>query len=382
MMKTLNWSICGEFICDLARTWFWHENKTYEKAEELLLTALGTDEISLNEKKVIVRDILEGKKKLIGTNTFELVEDNERVRPIQEKVTELQGNLLEAEIERDMELYPMNYIDPYATIKPIESAKAGKAHSYQDVYDYFCFSDRDYLKKNDLTKGYPDTQCGLWLLNRCNAKKLIARCYGKIAPAFATAEADAFWETIYEQIKGKEEPGFKKRNQRYLATKRMQKTPTKTEQKRQQGKSSEKSISDMAPEEFILHIINRRPGSLDVRVIPDDMEKFEGLIRPDGAFFSCEFGGHNAKAFYYIAAYYKEFGFTSRNEVYEKVPMDQALDNLIDAGWIATRYLPSMGNYISAKQDICFKPTKEQKDTAWNAIVKHNCRVSNTEMIL
>lgn len=89
MMKTLNWSICGEFICDLARTWFWHENKTYEKAEELLLTALGTDEISLNEKKVIVRDILEGKKKLIGTNTFELVEDNERVRPIQEKVTEL-----------------------------------------------------------------------------------------------------------------------------------------------------------------------------------------------------------------------------------------------------------------------------------------------------
>ncbi len=382
MMKTLNWSICGEFICDLARTWFWHENKTYEKAEELLLTALGTDEISLNEKKVIVRDILEGKKKLIGTNTFELVEDNERVRPIQEKVTELQGNLLEAEIERDMELYPMNYIDPYATIKPIESAKAGKAHSYQDVYDYFCFSDRDYLKKNDLTKGYPDTQCGLWLLNRCNAKKLIARCYGKPAPAFGTAEAEDFWESVYELIKDKKEIGFKERNQKYLAAKRMQEMPTKTEQKRQQGRSSEKSICDMTPEEFILHMINRRPGSLDVRVIPDNMEKFEGLIRPDGAFFSCEFGGHNVKAFYYIAAYYKEFGFNSRNEVYEKVPMDQALDRLLDAGWIATRYLPAIGNYISAKQDIYFELTKEQKDAAWNAIVKHDRRVSNTEIIL
>lgn len=187
---------------------------------------------------------------------------------------------------------------------------------------------------------------------------------------------------MYELIKDRKESEFKERNQKYLATKRMQEIPTKIEHKLQQGRSSEKSICDMTPEEFILHMINRRPGSLDVRVIPDNMEKFEGLIRPDGAFFSCEFGGHNVKAFYYIAAYYKEFGFVSRSEVYEKVPMDRALDNLIDAGWIATRYLPSAGNYISAKQDIQFEPTKEQKDTAWNAIVKYDCRVSNTEIIL
>lgn len=139
MMKTLNWSICGEFICDLARTWFWHENKAYEKSEELLLTVLETDEISLSEKKTIARDILEGKKKLIGTNVFELVEDNEKVRPIQEKVAELRTKLLEEEIEQDMELHPMNYIDPYATVKPIEYAKQKEIHSYTDVYDYFCF---------------------------------------------------------------------------------------------------------------------------------------------------------------------------------------------------------------------------------------------------
>ena len=37
MNETLHWSIDGEFICEMARTWFWDENRPYEKSEELLL---------------------------------------------------------------------------------------------------------------------------------------------------------------------------------------------------------------------------------------------------------------------------------------------------------------------------------------------------------
>ena len=43
-MDYLQFKIDGEFICRLARTWFWDENRPYEKCEELLLDCLNTDE--------------------------------------------------------------------------------------------------------------------------------------------------------------------------------------------------------------------------------------------------------------------------------------------------------------------------------------------------
>ena len=39
-MERLQWKISGEFICNVARQWFWDENRPYEKSEELLLAAL------------------------------------------------------------------------------------------------------------------------------------------------------------------------------------------------------------------------------------------------------------------------------------------------------------------------------------------------------
>lgn len=52
-MKELSFKIQGEFVCHLARSWFWDENREYEKCEELLLSCLMTDEISEEEKKKI-----------------------------------------------------------------------------------------------------------------------------------------------------------------------------------------------------------------------------------------------------------------------------------------------------------------------------------------
>lgn len=60
-MKELSFKIQGEFVCHLARSWFWDENREYEKCEELLLSCLMTDEISEEEKKKIVVEILEGR---------------------------------------------------------------------------------------------------------------------------------------------------------------------------------------------------------------------------------------------------------------------------------------------------------------------------------
>ncbi len=53
-MGSVNFQIEGEFVCDLARAWFWDEGREYAKCEELLLSCLMTDNITLEEKKKIV----------------------------------------------------------------------------------------------------------------------------------------------------------------------------------------------------------------------------------------------------------------------------------------------------------------------------------------
>lgn len=125
-MEELYFKVEGEFICDLARTMFWDDDRPYEACEELLLSCLGTDEISLDEKKGIAQDILEGKKKLIGINCFDLVDDNENVRPITNKIKQLQDKLQLKRIKEHMELNPLLYVDPYSTVKSLRAAREYK----------------------------------------------------------------------------------------------------------------------------------------------------------------------------------------------------------------------------------------------------------------
>lgn len=87
--RGISYSVDGEFVCDLARRWFWEEEREYEKCEQLLLSCLMTDQVTLEEKKRIVVEILEGRKKLVGVNTLSLVDDGECVRPLYEKIQEL-----------------------------------------------------------------------------------------------------------------------------------------------------------------------------------------------------------------------------------------------------------------------------------------------------
>lgn len=54
-MDELHFSIEGEFITNVARSWFWDEDKPYEKSEELLMSCMcgGSD----TEKRVTCQDI-------------------------------------------------------------------------------------------------------------------------------------------------------------------------------------------------------------------------------------------------------------------------------------------------------------------------------------
>lgn len=384
-METLQWKVDGEFICDIARTWFWDENKPYEKCEELLLCVLVTDELSLDEKKKIAQDILEGRKKLIGINEFELVDDNQLVRPISEKLYQLNNKILALEIEKDMEINPLNYVDPYSTVRSIEELDSD-FYSYKTLYEYFCYSELDFDHKNDLSKKRPYTKCGLWLFDN---SKMISKVYGKKAPMVGTQEADEFWKKIYEDIKSSNKSEFIERNEKYLASLRIKEEKRGLENNTylnnkvymNDNVDFERPL-ELDPVSYAKYLMNLEPGDVDYIVLPDNMEKFEGLIDKNGSFYSCSFGGHNIKAFHIITTNYKDFGFSSRREALEVLRADKALDNLVEHGWIATRYLPSIGNYLTYSNNPNFRPSKDQKNRIWDLIVKYDTEIDNTSILM
>ena len=375
-MERLQWKISGEFICNVARQWFWDENRPYEKSEELLLAALVNNELTLDERKKIAQDIIEGRKKLIGVNECTLVDDNVQVRPIQDKIKQVQKKLLISEIANDIALHPLNYVDPYsASANTIESADDLELHSLEDVYRHF-----DYSEWNSTA-----TKSGLWLLD---CPEIVADAYGKSAPAFDNCEeTEIFWKAIYEKIKDYTKSGFKERNERYLAYLRLNELDEEDAETGAEtvdedfGEILRKDLDEMASSEFANYLKNRNPGMRDYFLYPDHYDCFEGLIAPNGNFYSCDFGGHNEKAYWYILAYFNEFGYSSRAEA-RMLHADCALDKLIEYGWIATRYLPYRGYYITYNRDALKRISSAQKKAAWNAIAKHDIQPVDVSMIL
>lgn len=124
----------GEFLTAIARDWFWNMDKPYKKCEELLLSCMmgGNEE----EKRHVCQDIIEGRKKLVGVNEFELVDDNVHVRSLGQKVEELQHKMLVNQIREDMIAHPLNYVDRFAMTDSYETLCTNAKHHYIDCsYD-------------------------------------------------------------------------------------------------------------------------------------------------------------------------------------------------------------------------------------------------------
>lgn len=401
-MEELYFKVEGEFICDLARTMFWDDDRPYEACEELLLSCLGTDEISLDEKKGIAQDILEGKKKLIGINCFDLVDDNENVRPITNKIKQLQDKLQLKRIKEHMELNPLLYVDPYSTVKSLRAAREYKQIStYKEAYRYFCFSEFDFDDSNEFPEYRSETMCGLWLLHE---PELVLKVNG--GPCSYYDDRNLFWKEIYEAVKERK-GSFAARNERYLGSVRVEENKREEkirneEEAMAKGKEAvkvieaeietdyEKHINAMSYREYAAHLKEMDPMNIEYDVRPDNIKNFEGLIDLEENFYSCSFGGHNIKAYHILVTYWDKFDFKkligkdikSRREANHVLKMDTALDVIIDAGWIATRYLPYRGSYLSYKDDILFKATKAQKDTIWEDLTKHEVKLSDYSLIL
>lgn len=84
----------------------------------LLLGGLVTDALKLAERKQIAIAILEGRSKLVGTNSFTLADDGEMIRPLSLKVQQYDRADMIRRIKADMEVWPFAYVDRDASPRP------------------------------------------------------------------------------------------------------------------------------------------------------------------------------------------------------------------------------------------------------------------------
>ena len=425
-MEQLHFNVEGKFITDLARSWFWSENREYSVCEELLCNCLMSDEITEVEQKAYARDIIEGRKQLCGTSVdgLTLEDDGRNIRLIQDKLAEVQEQLRYKVFEDSAWNNFLPLVDPYSKVK----ARGGWTESegiitYEQCYHYFAFSEQyrhEYSESMQLA-----TKCGLWLIDYPEmVYGILTELYPhdlNITTGLVYRDKDLFWQKIYEETKDWDNEDFKVRNRNYLGSIRRKERlelvreleseecrqeleeqcfnrENATELQRDQkafldkqlenmrtGKYGEKLKADWKSfqSEYEL-IIDKCPRELvpDTRdleyvILDDDIVSPYGLVSPDGKWYSCDFGGHQVKAYHLLMAYANKL-----QDITYKATFDSALDDLISAGWVAVRFLYSIGNYVTIPSEIAGSTkqvTKAQKDTIWEASAKHDLNLLRTE---
>jgi hypothetical protein len=291
----------------------------------------------------------------------------------------------------------IDYIDPYCASKSIEDAYYADVNSYDDCTTYFWYYDyaidekymRPWIPGEDmLLKEDDETALGLWLYDYPEiAYKAIKKSNSNPSDSFSK---DKFWEEIYNIIKDDkrfQNTAFDIRNEKYLASIRIKEkkiTGVLLDVKKYVDEylschtkpENDAPITDVIKYEHIERVKKRieDPDIIDnlkYQILPDNYEEWEGLIAPNGDFYSCEFGGHNAKAYFIIMCFPEKFPNLDYNNI-SHLNMTNALDEILNQGWCSTRYLPSCGDYIDIPTNK--RITKAQKDAIMDAYVKHNSK--------
>lgn len=128
VIRKVGWKVDGQFITDLARSWYWNDGKGYQKAEELLLGCLICEQLSKEKLKKIAKDIIFGKSKLVGINTFSLEDDN--YKPDIEAIISQRDKILEnyQECQKDIE---NNYVSSEEAADMVKAVE----EKYQPIVD-------------------------------------------------------------------------------------------------------------------------------------------------------------------------------------------------------------------------------------------------------
>jgi hypothetical protein len=139
VVQELSWKVEGEFITRISREMLWNDHKPYQDVEKFLSDILICDEISDTELKQVIKEILEGKKKLVGINTFSLEDDDsypkrsldlsdvlssknesdKKVRELERELSELKAQMTFLELDRDKNYMHVSEVND-KFVKPLQ----------------------------------------------------------------------------------------------------------------------------------------------------------------------------------------------------------------------------------------------------------------------
>lgn len=351
----MKFQINGEYITEQARSMYFDDKCQYKEVQEFLSNYLYNDEISKEEINSIIHEIIEGRKKLVGINEFDIVDDNENIREItEEDIVTREDESYQAVVEH-MAWNISNYIDPFAFNK---SWNFFIGSTPTDAYEYAYTSAEDIARimRNVEVRSLeysikPVEKLNLKLYADFSEKEELLHhgAYLAINPLFVyklmgkpvyLGNISELYEKLYKYWNNspyKDEPVIQRRQKEYLKYKKAK---------------EEKRIS-------IHKKIQVTENDIHQKATPDrEFISEYGIIDPDGRWYNVEWGKHALRAVSIIKSRHKDI---------KEINPDQALDMIIEKGYILIRNV-SKGEpriYISPKifansyQQKCIEDYKE-----------------------
>ena len=387
--ETLSFKVDAEWLCNFVRQRVWYEGLPFTDGVKALVASFSGIDTAL------ATDILIGRKKLVGINCGEVVEDN-KVNDYLAYVKRTEAKKIEESIEKDLLIHPYAYLDPFATrwsIKEFEKEQINfSTCTISTLREYFgrppC--DDDYLM-----------QGGLYSIDTHFAHKKIESKEDQLE----------FYESLYkywEKYLSENSASLTPKDVQQITirqkTYELWKTKDERREKRlkkliAEGKRFNRKITAFQKEEY-----NGAPrGLLPSWTIDGDgiftlceagesyyqrQGKFKplddkifyeyGIISPKGDFYACTFASHNACAYVIYTTILghtleDEDGFAAREE------WNIAKDKLYDLGWcyVNTAWGVQAGNPFYSKWGALEDMPQRMMDTCYDWLVWNRNKKEN-----
>ncbi len=219
-----------------------------------------------------------------------------------------------------------------------------------------------------------ECKCGLWIIDYPKiAYKALkeSNALSSRSDASHQCSIDKFWEAVYYIIakdKRFATPAFQRRNDHYKVL--LDTWRAVYGMSNSKSKVLNAAMDNIATYSAVIRTLSTKP---------DNYKTFVGLIAPNGDFYSAGYGAHELKAYFLIQKCPDMFPDI---ENYGTTDRDNALDTIIKYGWCATRYLPSIGGYITVPSDLgsIKRVTKAQENAIFTAALKHNIKIDTHQI--
>lgn len=318
--------VSGEYVTEAARNMYWKDKCSYKEAERFLLGFLSG--VEQKEQKKAAKDILEGKKRLEGINTFSLVEDGGYIRTISPISVALHEKKAYESVKEDVENCPWKYIDWYAVDK---SWRFFQGFTREDIWQYaytdmsliaakarkqgvFFVKRQQYIgEKLDLSECYDDSckevlDHGAYLIYN---PRLV---YELLKEPINDENRQEFYDRLFDYLESsemKDDPVVRKRQNKYLNAMK----------KRGVMQRSVSAITEDADAVFT--------GKPD-----KEFSSKYGIIDTEGNWYGCKWSEHSLKAKYILI---------EKRIVDANFSLDECLDKAVDLGYVLIRDMDLTG---------------------------------------